>query len=177
MTCMARSRRPTDRRAQKQPISSNAHAAPAVPAVKAGPSVPEPPELSEVPEAGDRRQQGSNRRRHVRVLVDLEVNYKSEDNFLFAYIADISEMGIFVRTTSPEPAGTRLNLRFAPPGDPVIQVEGVVVWTNPFRPGDPDNINPGMGVQFVELGPYEREAILRLVRTFAYLNREDVGQD
>lgn len=113
------------------------------------------------------------RRRHERVLVDLEVNYRSEDNFLFAYIADISAMGIFVRTTAPEPAGTRLNLRFAPPGQGSIEVEGVVIWTNPFRPGDPDNINPGMGIQFIELVPSQREAIMQLVGTFAYLNDEE----
>jgi len=119
------------------------------------------------------RRLGRERRRHDRVFIDLEVNYKSEDNFLFAYIADISAMGIFVRTTAPEPSGTRLNLRFAPPGQGTIEVEGVVIWTNPFRPGDPDNINPGMGIQFIDLTDSQRELIMRLVGTLAYLNDED----
>ena len=56
----------------------------------------------------------SDRRAAPRVLVDLEVDYASEDNYLFAYITDISETGIFVRTTTPEPPGTHLNLRFRP---------------------------------------------------------------
>ena len=59
---------------------------------------------------GDRGR--SERRRAPRVLVDLEVDYASEENYLFAYITDISATGIFVRTTTPEAPGTHLNLRF-----------------------------------------------------------------
>ena len=54
----------------------------------------------------------AERRRAPRVLVDLEVDYASEENYLFAYITDISATGIFVRTTTPEQPGTHLNLRF-----------------------------------------------------------------
>ena len=53
---------------------------------------------------------GRDRRQFERVLVDLEVDYRCEDTFLFAYITDISAMGIFVQTRSPEPAGTKLNI-------------------------------------------------------------------
>ena len=53
----------------------------------------------------------ADRRAAPRVLVDLEVDYASEENYLFAYITDISETGIFVRTTTPEQPGTLLNLR------------------------------------------------------------------
>ena len=61
------------------------------------------------------RRSGRERRQWERVLVDLEVDYRSDDTFLFAYITDISAMGIFVRTVTPESPGTRLNLRFCPP--------------------------------------------------------------
>src|SRR3954464_12065685 len=92
------------------------------------------------------------RRAATRVLVDLVVDYASEDNYLFAYITDISATGIFVRTTTPEAAGTHLNLRFCPDGAlSAIQVEGEVIWINPYRPGAPDNLHPGMGIRFVEL--------------------------
>src|SRR5690348_4609115 len=81
----------------------------------------------------------AERRAAPRVLVDLEVDYALEDNYLFAYITDISETGIFVRTTSPEQPGTRLNLRFSPDNaSPPIEIEGEVIWVNPFRPGAPD---------------------------------------
>jgi uncharacterized protein (TIGR02266 family) len=111
------------------------------------------------------------RRQAPRVLVDLEVDYASEDNYLFAYITDISETGIFVRTTSPEQPGTRLNLRFRPDDEgPQIEVEGEVIWINPFRPGVADNLHPGMGIRFVALDDELRDRLLELVRRFAYLS-------
>ena len=113
----------------------------------------------------------SERRAAPRVLVDLEVDYASEDNYLFAYITDISETGIFVRTTSPEQPGTHLNLRFSPDDHgPPIEVEGEVIWVNPYRPGAPDNLHPGMGIRFVALEDELRDRLLALVRRFAYLS-------
>src|SRR3954466_5570220 len=93
----------------------------------------------------------AERRGTPRVLVDLEVDYASEDNYLFAYITDISATGIFVRTTTPEAPGTHLNLRFASDHAEALEVEGEVIWVNPFRPGIPDNLHPGMGIRFVSL--------------------------
>jgi len=112
----------------------------------------------------------SDRRVAPRVLVDLEVDYASEDNYLFAYITDISETGIFVRTTTPEPPGTNLNLRFRIDDGPQIQVEGTVIWVNPFRPNNKDNLHPGMGIRFVELDDERKDRLLELVRRFAYLS-------
>jgi len=108
----------------------------------------------------------AERRRAPRVLVDLEVDYASEENYLFAYITDISATGIFIRTTSPEQAGTHLNLRFAK----TIEIEGEVIWVNPYRPGAPDNLHPGMGVRFVGLDDEVRGQLLELIRRFAYLS-------
>lgn len=107
----------------------------------------------------------ADRRRAPRVLVDLEVDYAGEDNYLFAYITDISVTGIFIRTTTPEPPGTHLNLRFG-----AIEAEGEVIWINPYRPGAPDNLHPGMGVRFSELDDEIRDQLLELIRRFAYLS-------
>jgi PilZ domain len=126
----------------------------------------------------------ADRRRAPRVLVDLEVDYASEENYLFAYITDISVTGIFVRTTTPEQPGTHLNLRFQLPhpeeitrpggpgatDDEKIEVEGEVIWVNPYRPGAPDNLHPGMGIRFVGLDDEVRDQLLELIRRFAYLS-------
>jgi type IV pilus assembly protein PilZ len=124
----------------------------------------------------DRR--GSDRREHERVPVDFEVDYRGNDTFLFAYITDISAMGIFVRTETPEPKGTHLKLRFRVASGDMVEVEGEVIWINPPRPDDAEGRNPGMGIRFTELSAAQREEMLRLVRTFAYLNEDpesDVG--
>jgi uncharacterized protein (TIGR02266 family) len=111
----------------------------------------------------------AERRRAPRVLVDLEVDYASEENYLFAYITDISATGIFVRTTTPEQPGTHLNLRFEVESEK-IEVEGEVIWVNPYRPGAPDNLHPGMGIRFVGLDDEVRDQLLELIRRFAYLS-------
>jgi len=124
----------------------------------------------------------AHQRRAPRVLVDLEVDYASEENYLFAYITNISATGIFVRTTTPEQPGTHLNLRFELPRTPEddklpnaamqrkIEVEGEVIWINPYRPGAPDNLHPGMGIRFVGLDDEVRDQLLELIRRFAYLS-------
>jgi uncharacterized protein (TIGR02266 family) len=110
------------------------------------------------------------RRAAPRVLVDLEVDYASEENYLFAYITDISATGIFIRTTAPEAPGTRLNLRFSSEHSGPIEIEGEVIWVNPYRPGIPDNLDPGMGIRFVSLDNELRDRLLDLIRRFAYLS-------
>ena len=113
----------------------------------------------------------AERRRAPRVLVNVEVDYASEENYLFAYITDISATGIFVRTTTPEPPGTHLNLRFSPDdASGPIECEGEVIWVNPYRPGTPDNLHPGMGIRFSELDDEVRDRLLELIRRFAYLS-------
>lgn len=129
--------------------------------------------------------EGAERRLAERVLVDFEVDYRLEDNYLFAYITDISATGIFIRTTSPEEPGTLLNLRFTPPVDPDLdldpeddealaertpfELEGEVIWINPFRPGAHDNLHPGMGVKFRGLDIETKHRLMELVRRIAYL--------
>jgi type IV pilus assembly protein PilZ len=117
------------------------------------------------------RRRGRERRVHERVAVCLEVDYRCDDTFLFAYITDMSAMGIFIQTTSPRPAGTLLNLRFRTQDGSRLDVDGRVIWVN--QPHGADSINPGMGVQFVDLTPAQRDQILGLVRTFAYLSDDE----
>lgn len=112
----------------------------------------------------------AERRRAPRVLVDFEVDCASEDNYLFAYITDISATGIFVRTTTPEQPGTHLNLRLLAEDDACLEVEGEVIWVNPYRPGTPDNLHPGMGIRFVHLDNELRDRMFELIRRFAYLS-------
>lgn len=123
------------------------------------------------------KESGIERREWTRVIVDLEVDYSNSDNFLFAYIRDISETGIFIRTNQPEEPGTILNLRFKPDDGvrQLLQLEGEVIWVNRLRPGHPDNINPGMGVRFVSLTPESRHRLVEYIKTFAYL--EDPAED
>ena len=114
------------------------------------------------------------RREHQRFETSIAVDYASGETFLFAYLQNISEMGIFIRTDTPSRVGTRLRLRFqVEQGDrerekEPLTLEGEVTWINPLRASG-DNLNPGMGVRFNRLSPDMRERIVALVRTVAYL--------
>ena len=113
-----------------------------------------------------------NRRSSERVDVLWSVDCETEDTFLYAAITNISDMGIFVRTTEPLAVGTSVTLRFAPTcaGEPFI-LGGVVQWVNQVRPRD-DNPNPGMGIRFATLTLADRERIVDAIRTIAYLREE-----
>jgi type IV pilus assembly protein PilZ len=113
-----------------------------------------------------------DRRVHTRYETSIAVDYASGDTFLFAYLQNISEMGIFIRTDSPLSVGTRLTLRFHVDEAAPLVLEGEVTWINPYRESG-DNLNPGMGVRFSALSPDRREQVVELVRTVAYLNEEE----
>ncbi len=121
----------------------------------------EPPDGADTISASDRRE-------HERFATQISVDYSSGDTFLFSYIQNISEMGIFIRTEDPLPIGTRLDLRFG--DERMLEMEGEVVWVNPVRLGD--NLNPGMGVRFCNLTQDLREHVVQLVRTIAYLQND-----
>jgi type IV pilus assembly protein PilZ len=125
---------------------------------------------SERPE-DDASEGGIERRRFERYETSISVDYSSGDTFLFSYIQNISEMGIFIRSDAPLPVGTVMELRFTPEGQTALELEGEVTWINPYRPFG-DNLNPGMGVRFRKLTPDLRERIVDLVRTVAYLRGE-----
>jgi type IV pilus assembly protein PilZ len=47
-----------------------------------------------------------------------------------------------------------------------------VVWINPYKEGE-KNINPGMGVKFIDLTPELRERLIEIVRKIAYLKDKE----
>lgn len=127
----------------------------------------------------ERAHEDSDRREHERHEAELSVDWASGENFLFSYITNISEMGIFIRSDHPAPVGTQLKLRFPleegglEDSEP-LELVGTVVWINPLRE-DGQNLNPGMGVRFGHLAPEQRERVVDLVRAVAYL--ADEGAD
>lgn len=119
----------------------------------------------------------AERRSYERFEVTWSVDCVTEDTFLYASIGNISEMGIFVRTTDPLPVGTQLTLRFAPMNstDPFV-LRGTVQWINALRPLS-DNPNPGMGIRFIDLSLEDRERIVETIHTIAYLRDNPKPRD
>ena len=118
----------------------------------------------------------NDRRSTTRVLVDLEVDCEGDGVYLFAISRDLSATGIFVRTLEPMAPGTRVNLRLggAALDESVVgrqlTVEGEVAWVNPYRPGALSNLDPGIGVRFVDVDERTRGELVKLVRRIAYID-------
>ncbi len=112
---------------------------------------------------------GMERRSFVRVdVANWQVDCNDGDNFLYSYITNISEMGIFIHSETPPDLDRPVRLQFSVPGEEPMDIEGVVAWINPYRPHG-ENLNPGFGVRFTNLSPEQRERLVALVHAIAYL--------
>lgn len=108
------------------------------------------------------------RRSFDRYAVEWAVDCVARDTFLYAAITNISELGIFVASREPFEEGTAISLRFQSEEDEEFVLPGRVQWVNRDRALAPCR-NPGMGVQFVDLKPEDRERLVELVHTIAYV--------
>ena len=94
-------------------------------------------------------------RRDARVTINKE--FESFDAFIHEYVTNISRSGVFIKSKSPLPVGTKVNLRFTVIMDDIETIEGVgeVVRI--------DDAPPGMGVVFREISAYSKAIIDRLL--------------
>ena len=94
-------------------------------------------------------------RTEKRVTINKE--FESFDAFIHEYVTNISRTGVFIRSKSPLPVGTVVNLKFTVIMDDLEMIEGTgeVVRVE----ADP----PGMGVVFTELTTDSQQLIGRLL--------------
>ena len=93
-----------------------------------------------------------------RIDVDLEVQYRSAQEFTAAYAENISGGGIFIRTQQQLPLNREVQLRFTLPSiSRPFAVHGLVVWTNPHP--SRSSFPPGMGIKFMDLDPAAKTII------------------
>src|SRR5579875_1577720 len=96
----------------------------------------------------------ADKRGGERVTINKE--FESFDAFIQEYVTNISRTGVFIKSQSPLPIGTRVNLRFTVIMDDIETVEGVgeVVRVEQDASG-PGGVT-GMGVVFRELSAYSK---------------------
>ncbi len=98
-------------------------------------------------------------REHERLPITLTVNYRTDMDFLNASAKDISMGGMFLRTTSPLPEGTELNLCFNIPEVTMeFCVNAEIIWA--VSSSETENEEDcGMGLKFVNISK-ERSRLL-----------------
>jgi Tfp pilus assembly protein PilZ len=96
-----------------------------------------------------------DKRHEARVTINKD--FESFDAFIQEYVTNISRTGVFVKSASPLPIGTQVNLKFTVIMDDIETIEGVgeVVRV--------ENDPPGMGLVFTELNQYGKHLIERLL--------------
>ena len=96
-----------------------------------------------------------NKREGQRVTINKE--FESFDAFIQEYVTNISRSGVFIKTRTPLPIGTTVNLRFTVIMNDIetIEGEGEVVRVE----ADP----AGMGVVFRKLSHYSQGLIEKLL--------------
>lgn len=89
--------------------------------------------------------------------VTINKEFESFDAFIQEYVTNISRTGVFIKSQSPLPVGTKVNLHFTVIMEDIETIEGVGevvrVESNP----------PGMGVVFRELSAYSRDLLNKLL--------------
>ena len=108
----------------------------------------------------------ADRRANVRAVVRLEVEERELFRVPLYVTANLSVGGMFLITKTPLPPQTELKLRFRLPKDRVyIQTVAKVLWAREesTAPGPP----PGMGVQFLECAPADREKLRAFLEAWA----------
>ena len=105
-----------------------------------------------------------------RTPVRRQVNYTYEGCYLISFSGNLSADGIYICTDEPAPVGTYLTLVFPFPNHREISADARVVWSN----SGGRTSQQGMGLQFLDLPPMLRVAILETVNRVAILG-SDLG--
>jgi type IV pilus assembly protein PilZ len=104
----------------------------------------------------------AERRQEDRANVEVEVNYRTAQEFLAAYSRNISGGGIFIRTAQPQPLNQSVMLRFTLPGIAHrFEINGIIVWVNT---SSRSSFPVGMGVKFMSMPPKDAELIADFIK-------------
>jgi len=95
----------------------------------------------------------SDKRIHRRMAHELDVKFEvsvdGPHNFFAGLTQDISKGGVFIATHQVYPIGTKMRLAFEIEGEH-IEVEAVVRWVRSPENVFSEDIQPGMGLQFID---------------------------
>jgi len=99
-----------------------------------------------------------DRRADPRMEIEVEVHYRSAQEFLAAYSKNISGGGIFIKTPQPHPLNQKVLVRFTLPGvDHKFEIHGIVVWAN--SASGRTSFPSGMGIKFLDLTPEDTKVM------------------
>lgn len=95
--------------------------------------------------------------------VEINIGATTESNFYVGFSGEVTEGGVFLATYEVHPRGTPMHMLITLPGGFEFRADGIVRFVrDPFDMTA--DAEPGMGIQFENLGPQQRELVLRFIR-------------
>ncbi|MFC1591616.1 TIGR02266 family protein [Thermodesulfobacteriota bacterium] len=102
------------------------------------------------------------RRKTPRIETNIEIMFKEKGSFIKAYMINVSNGGVFIKTENPLPLEAPVHLKMNLPGEnEYMDIRGMVVWSNPK--GTNNAFPNGMGIQFVTVQPDDKAKIQEFV--------------
>jgi uncharacterized protein (TIGR02266 family) len=98
-------------------------------------------------------------RKHRRVPSKLRCWCEGENVTVYARIGNLSEGGLFLRTSTPLSEGSRAMVRFG--ADSTIEAQATVVWSR----ADGESGPPGMGLRFEMIDENRLNQLRKLIQT------------
>ena len=98
-------------------------------------------------------------RRHARVHSRLRCWCEGANVTFYARVGNLSEGGLFLRTSTPLSPGASAKLRFEVAGGLQIEARATVIWAR----GEGEVGPPGMGLRFEEVRAGELEQLRALI--------------
>jgi uncharacterized protein (TIGR02266 family) len=100
-----------------------------------------------------------------RTPTKIEVMFREYGAFVKAYMLNVSNGGLFVKTEEPFPLDHPVSLRLILPSDSTpLDIEGRVVWINPK--GRKNSFPKGMGIQFEKMDEAARNKLNEFVAKY-----------
>jgi uncharacterized protein (TIGR02266 family) len=102
-------------------------------------------------------------RKHKRVPSRLRCWCEGDNVTFYARVGDLSEGGLFLRTSTPLSRGSRTLVRLHGEDRHELRAEATVIWARSEEHDGAQAGPPGMGLQFAELGPSALEHLRRIL--------------
>lgn len=95
----------------------------------------------------------------------LSLSYKDRKTFLKAYTSDSDMGGLFIKAENPLSPGHKFQLKLIMPGiSNPLQIKCEVIWARKREKSLPD-LQPGMGIKFIEMSDRSREVLKKYITT------------
>jgi len=104
-------------------------------------------------------------RKYPRVPVNIGVEFQINSKWHQAYTSTLGAGGLFIRTINPPETGTPIAVKFRLPDlGKTVEVDGMVVWSNDYKPDSKKTSLPGMGVRFDKIEKEDHREINRYIK-------------